>query len=259
MKQFLSSTWKNTFIITWEIEPELLMEHLPHKIGLYTYEGKALISLVVHNFENTKVKGIKMPFHVSFPEMDLRYYVKFNNQIGVGFIQHIVTRYCISLWAKRIFNENYITLPMDYSFQETETSRVLHYKVWRDKNMFSLDFLSNKEFTSPSFSLYNQVEYGIGVDKYGNSIKFKFEKIEDYQSSTALDYALKIDFSVLFGKKWFFLNELEPVDVVFLSDNKVRIFQPSFVFETSASNIENYLQNHWQEEQLERKNKDSLD
>lgn len=242
MKQFLSSTWKNTFIVTWEIEPELLLEHLPHKIGLYTENGKAFLSFVVYNFENTKVKGIKMPFHVSFPEMDLRYYVKHNNSLGVAFIQHIVPRYCISLWAKRIFNENYITLPMDYSFQETETSKVLHYKVWKDKKMFSLDFLSNKEFVESTFSLYNQVQYGFGVDKYGNSTKFKFDKLNNFHSLSTLDYAINLDYSALFGRKWAFLNELSPIDVTALNDNKVRIFHPNYIFVDEKSKIDKYLE-----------------
>lgn len=259
MKQFLSSTWKNTFIITWEIEPELLMEHLPHKIGLYTYEGKALISLVVHNFENTKVKGIKMPFHVSFPEMDLRYYVKFNNQIGVGFIQHIVPRYCISLWAKRIFNENYITLPMEYSIHENETSKVLHYRIWKNHHLFTIDFLANKESENPSFSLYNQVEYGFGKDKYGNTIQFKFDKIIEYQSFTSLEYAIKMDFSILFGKKWGFLNDLTPINVTTLSDNKIRIFQPSYIFEEEKYKIESYLQNDTEKVTLINEIKQKLD
>jgi len=86
MKLFLSSLWKNMVVLTWEIEPELLIEHVPHKIGIYTQNDKAYISLVAYQYENTKVKGVKMPFHVSFTEIDLRYYVKHQEQLGVGFI-----------------------------------------------------------------------------------------------------------------------------------------------------------------------------
>lgn len=241
MKQFLSSTWTNTLVFTWEIEPELLMEHIPHKIGLYTENGKAFISFIAYNFENTKVKGVKMPFHVSFPEMDLRYYVKHNHQIGVGFIQHIVPRYCISLWAKRIFNENYITLPMELAYQETETSKVIHYKVWKNKSLFSIEFFVNKEVDTPSFPLYNKVEFGSGVDKHGNSISFKFDKLKDFASFTSVDFAMNIDFAFLFGRKWGFLNHLEPLDISAFHDNKIRIFQPTYIFD-NPSGVDKYLQ-----------------
>lgn len=242
MKQFLSSIWKHTLILTWEIEPELLIEHLPHKIGLYTQNNKALLSLVVYHYENTKVKGIKMPFHVSFPEIDLRYYGVYNNQLGVGFVQHIVPRYCISLWAKRIFNENYVTLPMDYSIQETETSKVLHYKVWKNKKQYSIDFLTNKELAHHLLPIYNQIEWGFGIDKYGNTITFKLDKIENFQSFTSLDYVINLDFSFLFGRKWAFLNETSPMDVIALSDNKIRISQPTYLLASNQSAISNYIQ-----------------
>lgn len=235
MKLFLSSNWKNSFIMTWAIEPELLIEHVPHKIGIYTQNDKAYISLFVYNYENTKVRGIKMPFHVSFTELDLRFYVKHNNQMGVSFIQHIVPRYCISLWAKRIFNENYVTLPIEYSYQETTTSKILHYKFWKNKTPFTLDLLTNHEFDTLDFNLINEVAFGMGMDKYGNPIRFNFSKLHEYQSYTNLDYSINIDFGFLFGRKWGFLKELSPIHVAALTDNKIKIFQPTFVYERDSN------------------------
>ncbi len=240
MKQFLSSTWKNTFIVTWEIEPELLIEYIPHKLGLHTQKGKTFLSFILYNFENTKVRGIKMPFHVSFAEIDLRFYIQHQQRLGVGFVQHLVPRYCVSLWAKRIFNENYLTLPIEYSAQETETSKVVHYTFWKNKNKFSVDFLTNKETQPNQFPLLNQVQYGYGSDKYGNPIQFKFDKQNDYFSYTSLDYSIQVDFAVLFGKKWSFLNYLEPIHVQALTDNKIRIFQPEWVYRNDNL-IENYV------------------
>jgi len=250
MKLFLSSLWKNMVVLTWEIEPELLIEHVPHKIGIYTQNDKAYISLVAYQYENTKVKGVKMPFHVSFTEIDLRYYVKHQEQLGVGFIQHIVPRYCISLWAKRIFNENYITLPMDYSFQNTETSKVIHYKLWKDKRLFSIDVLANQDLVHTDWNEMNLVQFGIGMDKYGNTTKFQFEKNENFRSYTVIDYALNIDFAFLFGRKWGFLKDLQPVQITVLNDNKIRIFQPYYVYDKTFNTLATRIQEESIQEEL---------
>lgn len=89
---FLKARWHDLLLITYDIDPELLNEHLPPGLEPDTREGRAFISLVAFDFLNTRVKGLKFPFHVNFPEINLRIYVKNNDRRGVVFIKEFVPR-----------------------------------------------------------------------------------------------------------------------------------------------------------------------
>ena len=61
-------------------------------------------------FLNTKLLGVKVPFHVNFEEVNLRFYVKrrVGNEYkrGVVFIKEIVPKAAITFVANTIYNEN---------------------------------------------------------------------------------------------------------------------------------------------------------
>jgi uncharacterized protein len=60
--------------------------------------------------------GLACPGHTSFPEINLRYYVRriHGNEIrhGVVFAREIVPRRAVALLANRLYNENYVTRSM---------------------------------------------------------------------------------------------------------------------------------------------------
>jgi uncharacterized protein YqjF (DUF2071 family) len=83
-------------MLNYQIPPEILTPHLPKGTELDFFEGKALASVVGFLFNNTKVFGIKWPFHTNFEEVNLRFYVKRFDGVkwkrGVAFISEIVPK-----------------------------------------------------------------------------------------------------------------------------------------------------------------------
>jgi uncharacterized protein len=75
---------------------------------------------------NTRVLGFPIPFHRSFDEVNLRFYVRREECRGVVFIREIVPRAAIALVARRVYGENYVSLPMRH---QIEASRVDY--AWR--------------------------------------------------------------------------------------------------------------------------------
>ena len=82
MKVFLSAEWHNLINLTYRVPAEKLEPLLPKGVELDLYEGHAHLSLVAFDFINTRVKGMKIPFHVDFPEINLRYYVRAGRHRG---------------------------------------------------------------------------------------------------------------------------------------------------------------------------------
>ena len=107
-KKFLSAEWRKLLIFNFEANEDLLQKYLPPFTQLDTFEGKHLVSLVCFNFLNTKVFGLKWPFHTDFMEVNLRFYVKRYHsgqwRRGVVFISELVSKRLITLIA-RLFYE----------------------------------------------------------------------------------------------------------------------------------------------------------
>ncbi len=98
---FLKAEWKNLALFNYEVDPKILEKYLPSGTEIDLWNNKCYISLVSFMFRNTKVLGVKIPFHVNFEEVNLRFYVKrFENgewKRGVVFIKEIVPKKAITL------------------------------------------------------------------------------------------------------------------------------------------------------------------
>jgi uncharacterized protein YqjF (DUF2071 family) len=101
--KFLQAEWRDLLMINYEVDPEVLKPYLPAYTELDLWHGKALVSMVGFMFLNTRVLGVKWPFHVNFEEVNLRFYVRYFNgqewKRGAVFISEIVPKAIIPLVA----------------------------------------------------------------------------------------------------------------------------------------------------------------
>src|SRR5450432_2463378 len=100
---FLKAEWNNLIMASYTIEPALLKPYLPRYTELDFYNGNTYVSLVGFMFNNTRIPGMKIPFHVNFEEVNLRFYVRYKDngewKRGVVFIKEIVPKLAISYVA----------------------------------------------------------------------------------------------------------------------------------------------------------------
>lgn len=109
-------------MLNYTVEPELLRPFVPFGTELDFFEGQAFVSLVGFRFLNTRVLGLRVPFHHDFDEVNLRFYVgrKVGGEVrrGVVFIREIVPRRAIAYLARAVYNENYVRLPMSHRTEQ---------------------------------------------------------------------------------------------------------------------------------------------
>lgn len=119
---FLSGEWKKLVMINYAIDSSILAKYLPSHTQIDRWHGTCFLSLVGFMFQNTKLLGIKVPFHVNFEEVNLRFYVRYLDgetwKRGVVFIKEIVPKLALSWVANTIFKEHYVTLPMRHTWRE---------------------------------------------------------------------------------------------------------------------------------------------
>jgi uncharacterized protein YqjF (DUF2071 family) len=131
---FLTAEWRHLLMLNYQIRPELLSPRLPRGTELDLWQGKALVSIVGFMFLHTKLKGVPIPFHQDFEEINLRFYVRRKaddgERRGVVFIKELVPRRAIAFIARTIYNENYASVPMQHTIAEKDGEAKVSYG-WR--------------------------------------------------------------------------------------------------------------------------------
>ena len=120
MKQpgvFLTADWRNLLMFNYAVDPGLLERFVPLGTTLDAFEGRTYVSLVGFEFNSTRVAGVAIPFHSSFEEVNLRFYVRRLGKRGVVFIRELVPKFAVAAIARIAFGENYSRVPMSHAIQ----------------------------------------------------------------------------------------------------------------------------------------------
>jgi uncharacterized protein YqjF (DUF2071 family) len=138
---FLEAEWRFLAMLNYEVDSALLQKFVPPGTALDRWNGKVLISLVGFRFLKTKVFGIPFPFHRNFEEVNLRFYVQRHegNEVrrGVVFIKEIVPRWMIATVARRVYNENYVALPMSHKIDSSSAAGIVVEYGWRSHSRWN--------------------------------------------------------------------------------------------------------------------------
>ncbi|OWY20700.1 DUF2071 domain-containing protein [Sphingobacteriales bacterium UPWRP_1] len=132
---FLSAQWQYLAMSNYEVPPEIVLPYVPKGTEPDFYNGKTYASLVGFWFAHTRVMGFSIPFHRNFEEVNLRLYVRRQDadgqwQRGVVFVKEIVPRMAIALTARWVYNEPYISLPMQHSILLKDSNLLVEYR-WK--------------------------------------------------------------------------------------------------------------------------------
>lgn len=117
---FLTAEWRNLLMLNYAVAPSVLLPYVPPGTELDSYAGKTYVSLVGFEFNRTRVAGFSIPFHRSFEEVNLRFYVRRSDRRGVVFIRELVPRFAIAAVARLFFGENYSSLRMAHRISAGE-------------------------------------------------------------------------------------------------------------------------------------------
>ena len=114
---FLTAEWVNPVMLNYVVAPGLLSSFVPSGTELDAFGGQTYVSLIGFEFNRTRMAGIAIPFHGSFEEVNLRFYVRRGAKRGVVFIRELVPRRAVAAIARFAFGENYSCVPMAHSVE----------------------------------------------------------------------------------------------------------------------------------------------
>lgn len=227
---FLTAEWNDLVMINYEIDPQILENYVPKGTEIDLWNGKCYISLIGFMFENVKVLGIKIPFHVNFEEVNLRFYVKRYEdgawKRGVVFIKEIVPKHAITIVANTLYNEHYQTLKMRHSKTEDALSKTFQYQWQKDqqwnsitmrtqKNPIAIDENSEAEFIT---------EHYFGYTNYSKAKSIEYAVTHPkWQQLPVIEYTVDVNFETVYGKDFSFLQDLKPTSAFLALGSKITI------------------------------------
>jgi len=183
--QFLTAEWRRLVMLNYEIDPSVLAGYVPAGCELDSWAGRTFMSVVGFEFLHTRVLGMSIPFHRHFEEVNLRFYVRRKVEDswrrGVVFVKELVPRRAIACVARRVYGENYISLPMRHSADGSADpgSMTLAYQ-WR--RLGAWEGLSVRFSGSPTLPLDDAEEtfitehyWGYSRQRDGKTVEYRVE------------------------------------------------------------------------------------
>lgn len=226
-RAFLTAEWRKLAIANYAVDQSLLKPYLPHKTELDLWDNTCYVSLVGFMFLNTKLKGIRVPFHSNFEEVNLRFYCRYKEgnewKRGVVFIKEIVPKPALTLVANLIYKEKYETMPMSHSWKLANDRLSVEYR-WKNKQWNSVrvnaqsiakNILagSEEEFITEHFWGYTKLtdtktsEYGV--------------EHPTWQVYPIIDFQIDVDFDATYGSNFRFLKNEIPKSVFLAEGSEI--------------------------------------
>lgn len=229
--RFLEAEWRNLVMLNYEVDPEILKPYLPAVTELDLWQGKALVSMVGFMFLNTKVLGIKWPWHVNFEEVNLRFYVRyFDGKVwkrGAVFISEIVPKHIIPIVANTIYNEHYKAMPMRNAKVKLDNQQTKYLYEWKFKNQwnqlgatvgaeqFEIEKGSPEEFIFEHYWGYNRLNDHKTVEYQVEHVSWKIRPV--------IDFAFKANVTELYGDVFETYLRQEPHSAFFAEGSEVNV------------------------------------
>lgn len=228
MRTFLQAEWRKLAMANYEIDPKILEPHLPNKTQLDLWNNTCYVSLVGFMFLNTKMLGVKIPFHINFEEVNLRFYVTYNDngewKRGVVFIKEIVPKPALTLVANTLYNENYETMPMRHVWDKNDSLTVEY--AWK-KNAWNT-FRVNADNASTPIAAGSEAEFI--TEHYWGYTKLGAIKTAEYGVEhprwdvyTVNEYQIDVDFADVYGSEFGFLKYEKPKSVFLAEGSEILV------------------------------------
>ena len=212
------------------VDPAALQPFIPPRTELDHWLGETFVSLVGFQFLKVRVKGWRIPFHTDFPEVNLRFYVRYKEagqwKRGVVFIREVVPLPAVSITANTLFRERYLSLPM--RSQETMNGALTISYAWEYKGRWNqlavktsgkhspLPSGSQEEFITEHFWGYSHA----GGDRTGE-YQVAHPRWDVYPVT---EYTIDCDFAALYGREFADLTQRKPQSVFLAEGSPVEVY-----------------------------------
>lgn len=233
MSTFLTAEWRKLIMAQYAVDPAILLPYLPRglELDLFGPGRTCFVSLVGFLFDRVRLKGIAIPFHTRFEEVNLRFYVRRNlpdgtYRRGVVFVSEIVPRAAITLVARALYGEAYSTAPTRHAWSNIPTTLAIRYD-WRHRGQWqtiSVDASPQPEPIAPNSTEEFITEHYWGYTRRRNQATGEYGVAHPRWQVYPLHSAhVQADFGSLYGPAFADLSQRAPDHVLLAEGSAVAI------------------------------------
>ncbi len=225
----VNANWRKLIMANYVIDPALLEPLVPKGTFLDFWENECYISLVGFMFDESKLNNIPIPFHQSFEEVNLRFYVQRKEgdemKRGVVFIREFVPKSAVTLVANGFFHEHYETIPMKHQWEPQHDYQRIQYE-WKKNKWHSLEIITDTQshpLTSGSKEdFFTEHYWGYTQYKYHTTLEY-FVDHHPWEVYATKSYSVEVDFEMNYGPMFGFLGHQKPSSVFLAEGSEISL------------------------------------
>ncbi len=229
---FLTAYWENLIMANYPLPPELLQDYVPSGTELDFYEGQCYVSLVGFLFRDTRLRGVPIPFHRNFEEINLRFYVRYQDgdewKRGAVFISEVVPRPAITIVANTLYGEHYSTRQMRHRWDKKADSWQISYGLKQGGRWHELSVEARPEAVPLQEGSEEQfiAEHYWGYTKRGagRTSEYRVEH-PSWRTFPVDSYEISMDGRALYGDAFGEVIEQGPSSVFLAEGSEVQVRQ----------------------------------
>jgi uncharacterized protein YqjF (DUF2071 family) len=201
-----------------------LRPRLPPGLDLDLREGQAFVSLVAFEFRDTRVLGVPWPGYRTFPEINLRFYVRNGDERGVVFIREFVPKRLVAWLARLLYNEPYLTAPMTSVVREDADSITVEHRLTFGGRVHTLTATGRKPAIRPDAGsvehFFKEHRWGFNTARDGRTVRYEVRHpVWDVYPVSLCQ--IDFDWTIVYGGEWEFLRDAEPCSTVLAAGSEV--------------------------------------
>lgn len=228
-RPFLTATWSNVVLLTYEAPDHLLCTHIPPGVELDRWNGKAHVSLVALEMRDVRVHRCRIPGFAAHPQVNFRIYARRGAAAAVVFVRELVPSRVIAAVGRWWYGEPFRTARIDARVDDRRDGLHVEYQFGPTAPRYRIAVAGAREAAVPPATSFEhhlkERTLGCGRDRLGRLRTFRVaHRRWAVHPVSAVEYDL--DFATLYGKEWEPLNGSTPVSVIFAAGSDVAVFPP---------------------------------
>ncbi len=228
-RAFLSASWSQLVLLTFEVPAALVRAHLPRGTEPDQWQGATHATLVALQMRDVRVHGWHIPRFTAYPQVNFRVYTRHGADAAVVFVREFVRSRVIAAVARLRYGEPFAVARIEASVADRADGVSLEYRFGPARPCYRVAVTASPAAAVPpdgSFE-HHLLERTLGCheDRLGRLRVFRVVHAP-WAVRTVSSVAYDLDFAALFGAEWGLLNERTPVSTVVAVGSAVTVGRP---------------------------------
>jgi uncharacterized protein len=226
-RPFLTARWSHVLLATFVVPPDLLTRYLPIGLELDKREGRAFASLVAFDFLETRVLGVAWPGFRSFPELNLRFYVRRHDERGVVFVRELVPKRLVASLARTLYNEPYVAAPMTSTVVEDGESVSVERRLSFAGRTHTMRAIGTKPAYVPEptseEAFFKEHHWGYGRTRNGRTLRYHVWH-PVWPVYAVREARIDLDWAAVYGPAWASMQSAAPASLVLAVGSEIAVY-----------------------------------